>query len=457
MQASHEQDPKQSRLTLSFEDPKLEVEFLHDLAMGLLKDLKARGSAVIGVIFLLGLGIYLYDEALRPLAFVNWLIIPYGLLLIRSIMNRLERHPPGRRNFFLLDATVFVGFFIYAMAISYLLIVDLGMDGESLASYQMISLILIAGHILNGFGQGRFLIGTTMGFTTALVYTGFASMSTMDQHQITMHVVLLGIITFTGALNAYQQEKMARHNFVLKKAVDSANEKAEHLLLNVLPGSIAARLKESSETIAESFGNATVLFADIVGFTVLSQAVSPTKLVELLNNLFSRFDDLTEKHGLEKIKTIGDAYMVAAGLPEEQSNHAQAIANMALDMRVVLEEFTESIGQPLQIRIGINSGPVVAGVIGKKKFIYDLWGDAVNTAARMESHGVPGEIQVTESTRNLLKVDYDLEPRGDIEVKGKGAMPVWLLKGRSAELGQVEDLSAANAYASGRRAERVRA
>ena len=207
-------------------------------------------------------------------------------------------------------------------------------------------------------------------------------------------------------------------------------ERSEHLLLNILPSSIAKRLKIEPSIIADGYADSTVLFSDIVGFTTLSEQISPKELVSLLNGIFSRFDDLVEEYGLEKIKTIGDAYMVAAGLPEYRADHADVMAEMACDMIEVISAFNASMGQSLSIRIGINSGPVVAGVIGKKKFVYDLWGDSVNIAARMESHGIPGEIQVAEATYQLLKHKYLFEERGMIEIKGKGPMLTYLLKGR---------------------------
>ena len=219
----------------------------------------------------------------------------------------------------------------------------------------------------------------------------------------------------------------------LEKAEDDLmleHQKAEDLLKNILPDPIARKLKDSQDIIADSFENTSVLFADIVGFTELSARVTPAELVALLNRVFSRFDDLSEKHNLEKIKTIGDAYMVAAGIPSPQAKHAEAIADMALDMIQTLREFSENGGEKLSVRIGINSGPVVAGVIGKKKFIYDLWGDCVNTAARMESHGQAGEIHVTEATFELLKDTFEFEKREPLEIKGKGQMQTYYLKGR---------------------------
>jgi class 3 adenylate cyclase len=210
-------------------------------------------------------------------------------------------------------------------------------------------------------------------------------------------------------------------------------ERTEKLLLNILPQPIVERLKLSTEKIAENFQDVTVLFADIVQFTELSTQFTSNELVNLLNHIFSAFDRLAEKHGLEKIKTIGDAYLVVGGLPEEREDHASAIAEMALDMQDTVKQLSKDLGKKIQIRIGIHSGPVTAGVIGKKKFIYDLWGDTVNTASRMESCGLAGDIQVSEETYTRLKDIYEFEERGIIDVKGKGKMRTFLLRGRLAE------------------------
>jgi adenylate cyclase len=207
-------------------------------------------------------------------------------------------------------------------------------------------------------------------------------------------------------------------------------EKSEKLLLNILPEPIATQLKDGQSSFAEGFAEATVLFADLVNFTQLSEKMPPTQLVSLLNEIFSQFDLLTGKHGLEKIKTIGDAYMVVGGLPVPREDHAEAIAEMALDMQAELLRFNLRRGYDCNIRIGINTGPVVAGVIGTKKFIYDLWGDTVNVASRMESHGVVGEIQVTAATYERLKHRYIFQSRGPIQIKGKGDMVVYLLTKR---------------------------
>ncbi|TNG02240.1 MAG: adenylate/guanylate cyclase domain-containing protein [Gammaproteobacteria bacterium] len=218
----------------------------------------------------------------------------------------------------------------------------------------------------------------------------------------------------------------------MQRIIQSEKEKSENLLLNILPESIAERLKHNPSIIVDGIPSSTTLFSDIVGFTTLSEQISPEKLIHLLNKIFSEFDNLVENYELEKIKTIGDAYMVAAGIPMPRHDHAEVIAELALEMKSVMSKINKELDMPLNIRIGINSGPVVAGVIGKKKFSYDLWGDSVNTASRMESHGLPGEIQITQATYNIIKDKYNFEDRGEISIKGKGLMQTYLLKGRKA-------------------------
>jgi PAS domain S-box-containing protein len=220
----------------------------------------------------------------------------------------------------------------------------------------------------------------------------------------------------------------------VEAALHQEKEQTERLLLNILPAAIAKRLKQEQSTIAEYFADATVMFADIVGFTELSARISPTELVEILNVIFSEFDQLAERHNLEKIKTIGDAYMVVGGIPTPQPNSVQAIAEMALDMQQTMIQFNAQTDGAFSIRVGIHSGPVVAGVIGIKKFIYDLWGDAVNIASRMESHGLAGKIQVTSTVYERLQDQFLFEPRGIIPIKGKGEMMTYLLVGRKSKL-----------------------
>jgi len=213
-------------------------------------------------------------------------------------------------------------------------------------------------------------------------------------------------------------------NEILTKLVLNEQAKTEGLLLNILPKDIAAILKNENRVIADQFESASVLFADVVNFTPMSASMTPTELVELLNEVYSHFDTLVEKYELEKIKTIGDCYMVAAGVPRRRPDHALVLTQLALDIRDFVSQH-EFHGRQLKFRIGINSGSVVAGVIGRKKFAYDLWGDAVNTASRMESHGSGGFIQITEDTYNLINHDFNCEARGKVKVKGKGEINVW--------------------------------
>jgi class 3 adenylate cyclase len=242
------------------------------------------------------------------------------------------------------------------------------------------------------------------------------------------HYVSMVLIGTTGA---WLMERYRRQDFIHAREARDERAKSERLLLNILPEPIARQLKDEHKALADGFEEVTVLFSDIVGFTPLSERLPPETVVRLLNRIFSEFDNLAEKFGVEKIKTIGDAYMVAAGLPERSDDHAETIARMALEMQALTSSFAAEIGEALQLRIGINTGPVVAGVIGRKKFIYDLWGDTVNTASRMESHGVPGKIQVTEAVYRRLKGHFDFALRGEIEIKGKGLMPVYYLLGEA--------------------------
>ena len=239
-------------------------------------------------------------------------------------------------------------------------------------------------------------------------------------------LALLAAVLLLGEAVRGRRALDAEHRLLLAE-----RERSERLLLNVLPAPIAARLKQGEEVIADGFPEVTVLFADLVDFTRRSQETTPERVVRVLDDLFSALDQLAERHGLEKIKTIGDAYMAVGGLPEPRPDHAQAVAEMALDVRQEVARHLDPGGEPLAVRIGIDTGPVVAGVIGRRKFSYDLWGDTVNTASRMESHGVAGCIQVTARTYQRLKDGYRFQRRGPIQVKGKGEMVAYFLLGRN--------------------------
>jgi adenylate cyclase len=232
-----------------------------------------------------------------------------------------------------------------------------------------------------------------------------------------LNIAGVSLISFT-LLVAFAQQR------------EAAQQQVEDLLLNILPGEIAERLKGARRAIADHIEEASILFADVVDFTPLSGRLPPSEVVGLLDRLFSEFDELADRHGLEKIKTIGDCYMVAAGVPSPRPDHAHALVHMALGMRECMARYArDDDGGSLQLRIGINSGPVVAGVIGRRRFLYDLWGDAVNMASRMESHGLPGKIQITRATWELVRDEFICEPRGTVDVKGKGRVETWYLLG----------------------------
>jgi guanylate cyclase len=260
--------------------------------------------------------------------------------------------------------------------------------------------------------------GVYLGPIPPLLPTWFTTM------MLALNISIGGTVVFTLlALFARQ-----RHDALVE--LRSEQEKAENLLLNILPASIANRLKDQAQPIADQFAAASILFADVVDFTPFSENLPASEVVGVLDRLFSQFDALAERHQLEKIKTIGDAYMVAAGIPKPRPDHAQALASMALDMLDVMTTSPDIAPLGLELRVGINSGPVVAGVIGRKRFLYDLWGDAVNTASRMESQGTPGHIQITQSTYELISDEFVCEARGTVSVKGKGEMETWYLLGR---------------------------
>jgi adenylate cyclase len=240
---------------------------------------------------------------------------------------------------------------------------------------------------------------------------------------LALNVIGAGAVAFT-LLAVFADQRNAA-----LLALRAEQERSEALLLNILPRPIAERLKAATQTIAEHFDAASILFADVADFTPLAQRLPPAEVVGILDHLFSRFDALVERHGLEKIKTIGDCYMAAAGVPDPHPDHARRAALLALDMRDVVATSMVAGRSALELRIGINSGPVVAGVIGTKRLLYDLWGDAVNTASRMESQGTAGEIQITRATYELLNEEFACRPRGPIQVKGKGQMETWYLEG----------------------------
>ena len=269
-----------------------------------------------------------------------------------------------------------------------------------------------------------------LGYLALLMLSGFLQSYVRLANNLPQGVIIAFFVLNIGAVSSIAFVLL--HYFVGQKELAYRllrveQDRSESLLLNVLPRDIAARLKSGERIIADHYPSVSILFADLAGFTPLTNVLSPNEMVELLNEIYSHFDSLIEKHGAEKVRTIGDNYMIAAGLPRPRADHAQVLARLALEMNAYIASLAPVGGRRLAYRIGINSGPVIAGVIGRKKFAYDVWGDAVNTASRMESQGIPGKIQVTQVTYELLKNDFVCEPKGTLDVKGKGQMETWFL------------------------------
>ncbi len=338
------------------------------------------------------------------------------------------------RMFWLLNVWILV------VNASILAMIIVAQPSELAFTYYPIGLMLpmISGYVISGDLRYSSVVGwlTIGGYFFIGIYdqhTLASSSSSLQFFTLNFFLISMNII---GMIVGYLLELSKRLDFLHRQVIEEQHREterlraeSEQLLLNVLPLSIAERLKRF-DPIADHFNDASILFADLVGFTEFSACKTPSEIVIVLNRIFSEFDKLTERYGLEKIKTIGDAYMVVSGLPSPRPDHLETIAEMALEMQRTMETLGKKNGANLQLRIGINAGPVVAGIIGIKKFSYDLWGDTVNVASRMEALGLPGKIQVSEAVYLALKDRFTFENRGLIPVKGKGEMMAYLLTGR---------------------------
>ncbi len=306
------------------------------------------------------------------------------------------------------------------LLLPFLLMVALGgfVNGSAVILW---SLICPMGAML--FDEPRHAPRWFLAFISLVVCSGFIQSHVRSANNLSSALVIFFFVI--NLLGVGSLVFMMVFYFVGQKNI--FQQKSEALLLNILPKEIAAILKNESRTIADDYEEASVLFADMVGFTPLSAQLPPVEMVELLNEAFSFFDSLLDKHDIEKIRTIGDSYMAVFGGPRRRRDHAQALVRMALEMRDYIATHTFRNGQRVNFRIGINSGSMIAGVIGRRKFVYDVWGDAVNIASRMESHGLGGAVQITQTTYELIKNEFVCEPRGTVNVKGKGEMEVWLV------------------------------
>jgi guanylate cyclase len=358
---------------------------------------------------------------------IAWIPFGYGLF---SLLSLVIFAMTGRYHFFRFSQLLLI------LLLPFLLMAGLG--GFINSSVVIIwAIIAPVGALI--FDEPRRAPLWFLGYVGLVILSGFLQPYVRPTNQLTSQQILLFYVLNIAAVSSLVFILMymfVRQRNALLALVRVEQAKSENLLLNILPKEIAAILKNEERTIADSFPGASILFADMVGFTPMTASMAPAEMLELLNEVFTFFDSLVDKYGVEKIRTIGDSYMVAAGVPKARPDHAQALANMALEMRAFVQTSPVCTSRQLNFRIGINSGPVVAGVIGRKKFIYDLWGDAVNTASRMESHGTPGCIQITGATYELVKDEFVCEPRGLIPVKGKGEMETWYLLDRGEKAGR---------------------
>jgi class 3 adenylate cyclase len=273
-----------------------------------------------------------------------------------------------------------------------------------------------------------------LGYEFVAVYEKQLLTSETGMVVFTLNNFFLVGATIIGLVTSYALERYARIDYLQKMTIQLQRDQADMLLYNILPERIAEQLKQSNDTIAEEFSSATVLVADIVNFTPISARFNPREVVDMLNELFTSFDELVDRHGVEKIQVAGDGYMAAAGVPNPRPDHATIMVRLALDMLDCVRNGNFLGGRhPIEIRIGLSSGPVLGGVIGRRKYFYAIWGDVVNTAARMESHGSVGKIQITRATYELIRNEFDCEYIGEIPVKGKGQMEVWHLIGEKKE------------------------
>jgi class 3 adenylate cyclase len=414
-----QEDHRQKNVvSLAFHNTELERKFLRSYSHKILPQAKVSLLLAIVLYSLFAvLDLWIIPESKDQVIFIRFAIVIPSLTIV--FVLTYFSHFSTYWQWLMSLAGLAMGVGITAMV----------KESQSLGSTLYPTGILLVVMWVYVFSGLRFIHATITCLLIMLSYSVVAlSINIIPFPVLLNHAFFLGASLIIGAFAGYSLESYSRTDFVNKRTIEAERLKSERLLLNVLPESIAEELKRDTGTIAESFENITILFADIVGFTKFSAGTSPKDLVDLLNQIFSMFDEIVDRYGLEKIKTIGDAYMAAGGLPEPRDDHAEAVAELAMEMQKALAHFNEKTRRDFDIRIGIHTGPVVAGVIGTRKFSYDIWGDSVNTASRMESHGLPGQIQVTDATYELLKDKYVFEQRGLIEVKGKGKMRTFLLR-----------------------------
>jgi class 3 adenylate cyclase len=386
-----------------------------------------RLALVMGIILYAGFGVL--DLFAVPLSWQSAWIVRYGIVVPLFVLALAISYVPEFKEY-TQPATCF-GAIVAGLGVAYMIAITNEVEYGN--RFYVTGLLLIS---FWSYSLARLRFGYAV-LTNVIIILGYEFVAIhIKQYPATEtgtviftlnNFFLIGA-TIIGMVTSYALERYTRIDFLQKSTIQAERDQADKLLYNILPERIAEKLKQSNDIIAEEFGSATVLFADIVNFTPISARFNPRDVVAMLNDLFTAFDELVDKHGVEKIQVAGDGYMAAAGVPTPRSDHAKALVRLGMDMLDCVKNGDFLGGQhPIEIRIGLNSGSVLGGVIGRRKYFYALWGDVVNTAARMESHGSIGKIQITRATYELIKDDFDCEYIGEIPVKGKGQMEVWHL------------------------------
>ncbi|MFN7131491.1 MAG: adenylate/guanylate cyclase domain-containing protein [Myxococcales bacterium] len=421
MTLPHER-PRLAPLTLAFGDPELEQGF----QLATARQLRRRHPIGWGITALIWLGMAATDPLiagsranLAVIHGIRFAVFPLLLAVAAVAWLRLEQFVRWRH--------VSVAAGLMAGVWSSVAMVALVPEPEKLAILGSSVGFAVAIVAVSLVWSSRLLVTLTIVGPVLVASTLLTSRYPDPSNVATL--LWIYVAAAVGTFGSWRFEVNQRFSFLLARSLDEERARSDALLHNLLPPAVASRLKAGGGRIAEYFPSATILFCDIVGFTGLSERVPAGALVATLDELFSSFDALADRFGLEKIKTIGDAYMAVAGVPQPRPDHARQAVEMALAMREAVAAHAFPGGERLRIRIGIHTGPVVAGVIGKKKLVYDLWGDAVNTASRLESHGLPGAIHVSEATAAALDEQFELEPRGPVELKGKAPMRTFLVSG----------------------------
>lgn len=408
---------KVNPFTLRFRSPKDEVAFRRNLHH--MKLIQLRVAMIAGMFLFIGFGHI--DSLLFPDAKL-WLWILRGLIVVLiGACFYLTFTPVAKRR---LDAIITEVVSVGGVGVLGIFILSETSHFTNTVHSAM-SLVFIWNFFFSG---QRFLPATLTVFILVLAFITTDRFIVHTPHELFVNNLFFLLSTAMGLASAsYLMDRLRLLSFLQKRMTDRESRRSERLLLNVLPATIAERMKLGPSTVVDMFPEATIIFADIVDFSAISRDRHPSDVVSILNGVFTAFDSLCEEHKVEKIKTIGDSYMAVAGVPVASADHCKAAAEVALGMMDVIEKQ----GNRLKLRIGMHSGPVVAGVIGRKKFSYDLWGDTVNIASRMESHGTAGKIQTTAAVRDALRSRYSFTRRGKVEVKGIGKMMTFFLTGKN--------------------------